>query len=82
MDALRALAVTLANFDGRFWRNFEGDRQLVVRGFIRPGEPPPFLRQDAKLRADVQFSQIRSDSFCWNGSQTAEMPIEVSGKLA
>lgn len=27
---------TLASVDGRFWRSFEGDRRLVVRGFIRP----------------------------------------------
>src|SRR5438445_12437655 len=38
-DALGSLAVALSNLDSRLWRSFEGDRQLVVRSFVQPGEP-------------------------------------------
>jgi hypothetical protein len=62
-DPLGAIAITLPNPDIGLWRSFEGNRQHVVRGFIQPGEPPPFVRRDAILRADLRFSPtLRSNS--------------------
>ena len=42
-DPLGAIAITLPNLDSGLWRSFEGNRQHIVRGFIQPGEPTPFL---------------------------------------
>jgi hypothetical protein len=82
-DPLGAIAITLPNPDIGLWRSFEGNRQHVVRGFIQPGEPPPFVRRDAILRADLRFSPtLRSNSLLPDGRQTAEKAIAVSGKLA
>lgn len=39
-NSLSAVAITLPHPNGRPWRSgFEGNRQLIVRIFIRPGEP-------------------------------------------
>jgi hypothetical protein len=82
-NSLGTVAISLANLEGGFWRSLEGNRQHEVRSYVQLGEPPPFLRQDAILRASLRyFPTLRSASLLLARPADNWKPIQGRRRIA